>query len=68
MEVNSPQSEIDCLPDELLFKIFGYLHPIDLISCQTICHKWRNITNIPKLNIKCEFFLSSKYFDFYMVI
>ena len=48
-------SEIDSLPDEILFKILSYLDPIDLITCQYICQKWRNLTNIPKLKRKCKF-------------
>ena len=47
--------EIDILPDEILFKIFSYLDLIDLITCESICQKWRNITNIPKLKRKCKF-------------
>ena len=52
-------SEIDSLPDEILFKILSYLDPIDLITCQNICQKWRNITNIPKLKMKCKFLQSN---------
>ena len=47
--------EIDSLPDEILFKIFSYLDLVDLITCESICQKWRNITNIPKLKRNCKF-------------
>ena len=47
--------EIDSLPDEILFKIFSYLDLVDLITCESICQKWSNITNIPKLKRQCKF-------------
>ena len=50
--------EIDSLPDEILFKIFSYLDLVDLITCESICQKWSNITNIPKLKRQCKFWFS----------
>ncbi|VDN30015.1 unnamed protein product [Gongylonema pulchrum] len=41
---------INILPDEILLKIIGYFHPIDLIHCLSwVCRRWNNLANDPSL-------------------
>jgi len=37
------RSNLSQLPDELLVIIFEYLDGIDLVNCEIVCHRWRNI-------------------------
>ncbi|XP_052812556.1 uncharacterized protein LOC128240101 [Mya arenaria] len=47
---------IDCLPDEIMVKIFSHLSTKDLcLSCALVCGRWRNLTLDHSLWLELDF-------------
>lgn len=43
-------SAIDDLPPEMIWKLFGYLQPRDLIVCSMVCKLWRSLYSSYKIH------------------
>jgi len=41
--------DINGLPENLLVKIFSYIHPAELSKCALVCHHWHTIIQHPNL-------------------